>query len=107
MRTKKLSWRKHSKRGKLCIQETHWVDGDAELWLLGLLGGCAFHSSSAPGDGQDPRQTRRAGRLGGVVTILATGFRFAEHGCHVLVPGHAILAKIIDLQDVTHEVIDY
>ena len=34
----------------VCLQETHWTDGDAKLWLLGLLAGRAYFSNSIERD---------------------------------------------------------
>ena len=92
----------------VCLQETHWADEDAKLWLLGLLAGRAYHSSlnkREPTDADDST-SGRTGKLGGVVTILPPGFSFTPDGCCELVPGHAILTQIEDPQGTTHSIVN-
>ena len=94
----------------VCIQETHWSDADEAVWKHGLMIRSIFASSAYNGDGQEDnsdtdtdddqrghqrrRNAGRAGRLGGVATLLPAGYKFIDEQTRVLVPGHATLATV-------------
>ena len=67
----------------------------------------SFHSAAHEdneAEAVDPANGR-TGRMGGVVTLIPPGFRFAMDASHVLVPGHAIYTRIVDPNNVQHVVI--
>ena len=91
----------------VCIQETHWLDGEARLWLLGLLCHDAYHSAARDHQGREVTPGNgRTGRLGGVATLIPPGFTFNREMCSTLVPGRVIVTEISDAGGKRHNVVN-
>ena len=91
----------------VCIQETHWLDGEARIWLLGLLCHDAYHSAACDQEGQEVVPGNgRTGRLGGVATLIPPGFTFNRERCSTLVPGRVIATEIVDAGGRHHNVVN-
>ena len=91
----------------VCLQETHWLLHEAELWLRGLITSHSYHSPAAPGNRDDRAvaHSGRSDRYGGVAILLPPGFDFIPGERYELVPGHVIAAKITDPNGDRHQVV--
>ena len=108
VRAKRAKIEEALKRGYVvCIQETHWLEGEARMWLLSLLCHDAFHSAACDETGRVAEPGNgRTGRLGGVVTLIPPCFKFDRAHCRILVPGRVILTRIVDAGDKEHNVVN-